>query len=496
MMSRITFGKRIGVGFAVAVVAVALMGIIAYRSAGLVAEASGWVKHTHVVIALLSDIDDRLTDAESADRGFALSGDETFLGPYQKARAEVPELIARLRTTMRDNLDRRAQLDDLEREAAERLAFATSVIETRRASGLEAAARLVATGEGRRLMARVRAIVGSVARDEERLLQERDAAMASTVRAARVSTLVFGVTSVLVVGVVSLLITRSLTGRISSAIQHLQGSAAELQTSASEQATAAKEQATATTQITATVRELLASSRQIAESTQRVARLAEQTGAAATGGEATLLRANEGMATIRLQVDAIVSHMLDLGRKSQQITAVLELINELSEQTNILAINATIEAAGAADEGRRFAAVADEIRKLADRVGASTKEIRALVDEVRGAASTTVVATEQGSKATDAGTRQFADLSENLRQIASLVLETSDASREIELSTRQQATAVEQVSSAMIDVTRSASEVESTSKQTVQVAGQLAELGQKLARMVRADAEPAGGAAA
>ena len=90
--------------------------------------------------------------------------------------------------------------------------------------------------------------------------------------------------------------------------------------------------------------------------------------------------------------------MLELGKKSQQIGSILEIIDELAEQTNILAINATIEAAGAGDSGRRFSVVADEIRKLADRVASSTKEIRTLIDEIRSAVNTTVMATESGSK--------------------------------------------------------------------------------------------------
>jgi methyl-accepting chemotaxis protein len=106
---------------------------------------------------------------------------------------------------------------------------------------------------------------------------------------------------------------------------------------------------------------------------------------------------------IRRQVDLIVTHMLDLGKKSQQIGGILEIINELAEQTNILAINATIEASGAGDAGKRFAVVADEIRKLADRVGGSTKEIRVLIEEIRSAVNTTVMATEGGSKAVDLG---------------------------------------------------------------------------------------------
>src|ERR1051326_6263946 len=102
--------------------------------------------------------------------------------------------------------------------------------------------------------------------------------------------------------------------------------------------------------------------------------------------------------------------MLDGGKKSQQVGGILEIINELAEQTNILAINATIEAAGAGESGRRFAVVADEIRKLADRVGASTKEIRVIVDDVRGAVNSTVMATEAGSKAVESGAGQVAEM--------------------------------------------------------------------------------------
>ena len=103
---------------------------------------------------------------------------------------------------------------------------------------------------------------------------------------------------------------------------------------------------------------------------------------AARSGDLTVEKGHESISGIRRQVDVIVHHMLDLGKKSQHIGSVLEIVSELAEQTNILAINASIEAAGAGDSGRRFGVVADEIRKLADRVGGSTKEIRGLIDEL------------------------------------------------------------------------------------------------------------------
>lgn len=298
---------------------------------------------------------------------------------------------------------------------------------------------------------------------------------------------ILAVISVLVIVltiVLAFVLTRALTSRIGAAVQRLQSSTAELQASATEQAATSKEQASATNEVTTTMKELLASSRKVAESTQRVVRIAEQTGTSAKMGQTTIRQASDGVSETKRQVDRIVSHMLDLGRKSQQIGAVLEIINELAEQTNILAINATIEAASAGESGRRFAVVADEVRKLADRVGASTKEVRVLIDEIRAASNTTVIATEQGLKAAEAGSQQFEQVTASFGEILDLVLTTSESAREIELASRQQTTALEQVSSAMLEVAQSSNQVEASSRQTVEVSNELASLSRALARIV------------
>ena len=176
--------------------------------------------------------------------------------------------------------------------------------------------------------------------------------------------------------------------------------------------------------------------------------------------------------------------MLELGRKSQQIGTVLDIVSELAEQTNILAINATIEASGAGEWGRRFAVVAEEIRKLADRTAGSAKEIRALIEDVRGAVNTTVMATEIGAKSVDAGARQFADATDSFRRIAQLVATTNDATREIELSTKQQTTAVEQVNLAASDTARVTRETEASATQTRQTASHLSGLSSNLLELV------------
>ena len=198
-------------------------------------------------------------------------------------------------------------------------------------------------------------------------------------------------------------------------------------------------------------------------------------------------RANESIGAIQKQVDLIVTHMLDLGRKSQQIGGILELINELAEQTNILAINATIEAAGAGESGRRFAVVGEEIRRLADRVGSSTKEIRHLIDDMRTAVNKTVMTTEGGNKVVEAGARQFAEVAAGFSKISDMVSTTTEAAREIELSTKQQSTAVEQVNVAVANVSQASKETEASSGQTLQTASELVVLSRELTKIVRAD---------
>ena len=281
-----------------------------------------------------------------------------------------------------------------------------------------------------------------------------------------------------------------LGGRVARPIAELavtcQSAAAELQAAANQQATGTKEQATSMNEISTTINELLASSRQIAESARRVAQIADHAGSAARSGDQTVHRSHDSISGIRKQVDLIVAHMLDLGKKSQQIGGVLEIINELAEQTNILAINATIEAAGGGESGKRFGVVADEIRKLADRVSGSTKEIRGLVEDVRSAVNATVMTTETGSKAVDAGAAQFGEVAAAFKQIVSLVGTNTEAGREIELTTKQQATAVEQVNAGVLSVGQATREMEASTAQTFQTATQLANVARDLSKLVSA----------
>lgn len=483
-----TFGKKMGFGFALSFVLLLIVGLLSSRGVESLAETSYQVARTHERLDHVNGLLSALKDAETGQRGFLVTGDDAYLEPYEAAQRELPELQRRLGELVADDSAQQRRLAAVAGVIVKLQANHKDRIEVRRRSGFDAALQLIRGGEGKRLMDEVRRLLTQMEDEERAQLKLRAEEVESAAAGVR-RAIVWGTAIALVFVVAAgLLLAKLLSGQIGAAVRHVQRSSAELQAAANQQAAGAREAATAMAEVAATISELLATSRQITESAQRVVGFAEQTGGAARSGDGTVRNARDSIATMRQQVDQVVDHMLELGRKSQQIGAVLDLVAELAEQTNILAINATIEATVAGDAGKRFSVVADEIRKLADRMAASTKEIRAQIDDVRGAVNATVMATEAGSKAVDAGARQFGEVAAAFGQIAALVVTTTEAAREIELSTKQQATAVEQLNVALTDTTQAARETEASSGQTLQTASQLADMSKGLLRLVQTSA--------
>lgn len=483
-----TFGKRLGIGFGFAGLVVLVIGIAGYYSTHRLIENDKLVNHTHQVRRDLAELLSELKDAETGQRGFVITGVEGYLAPYESSLVQIKATLDHVRMLTSDNAEQQRRLDLLIPLVERKLAELKTTIEMRRKDGFEATAKLISADEGKQYMDAMRKVINDMDRQEQDLLAVRGAEAEATAAATKSVILWGSLAGLILVAIFGGYMVTSLRKQIGSAVQHIQSSSTELQAAANQQTTVSREQAASMSEIATTIKELVATARQIAESAQRVAGIAEETARGARTGDQTLRTAQEAIANIRGQVDLIVSHMLDLGRKSQQIGGILEVINELSEQTNILAINASIEAAGAGESGRRFGVVADEIRKLADRVSGSTKDIKTLIEEIRGAVHTTVMATESGSKAVDVGTRHIRDVSTSFQQIARLVETTTEAAREIELSTKQQTTAVEQVNEAIANMAQAAKESEVSSTQTLQTVTELTGLSRNLARLIQPQA--------
>jgi methyl-accepting chemotaxis protein len=485
-----TFGRKIALGFGLSVFVLLTVGLVAYRSTNVLIENNANVAHSHLVLEDLAQLLSLTKDAETGQRGFVITGDETYLAPYQEALVPLAKTLSTVRSLTADNPRQQQRLDEAEVLIAAKLSELKRTIELRRAQGFEVTQKEIQGNVGKRAMDDLRKVLGSMDQEERDLLRVRGESAEASAQGAKTTIALGALLALVLVTAAGYIITRSLNRQLGTAISSIRSSSAELQAAATQQASGSREQSSATSEVSTTIRELLATSRQIAESAQRVARIAEETAGGARTGDQTVQKAQDAISSIKRQVDLIVGHMLDLGKKSQQAGGILEIINELAEQTNILAINASIEAAGAGESGKRFAVVADEIRKLADRVGGSTKEIRGLIEDIRAAVNTTVMATESGTKAVDAGNRQFGEVTASFRQIAGLVGTTTEAAREIELSTKQQATAVEQVNVAISNAAQATKENEASSNQTLQTATQLASLSRDLVKLIQQDTSP------
>jgi methyl-accepting chemotaxis protein len=487
-MSDWTFGRKLAAGFAAAVVLVIIMAGVAIQALRSVATDKDRVIDVNAALLVDAEVMHAARQQKSsAIRAYLLTREERYLGQAREARGSFLEALERLKRAVFSEAAR-SDIAEVERAEREHEGGVENVIALRRTEAqTEAVGRAFEDLDPvqNRLDAALRSYV---ARERRALEEAKQQSTDAAVRAQR-TLAALAVVTVLLAAAIGFFLARSLSRQIGNSVSQIQSSSAELQAAANQQATATREQVTAMTEIGTTISELLATSRQIAESAQRVAQIAEQTAGAANSGGAIMQTAHESITGIRRQVDLIVNHMLELGKKSQQIGAVLDIVAELAEQTNILAINATIEAAGAGETGKRFAVVADEIRKLADRVADSTKQIRSLIEDMRGSVNTTVMAIESGSKAVDSGTRQFSEVATAFGQITELVGATTEASREIGLSTKQQASAVEQVNVAIVDATQATKETEASSSQTLQTAVELSKLSRDLLRLVEPQAQ-------
>lgn len=483
-----TFGKKIALGFGLSFLLMLVIGGMAYRTIEALTRTSYAVAHTHDQLSQLNEYASLVSDLESQQRGLLLTSRPDYLEQINATVAALPGPVDRLRKLLGDDAALQQRFSDVVKQGGLKTDYMLKSVEIHRTEGKEAALRFVANGDGKDLMDELVRRTNALENELSSTLGQRAEEVESAATTAR-RTIFYGtLLGMVVILAAGVLLTRSLATQIGTTVQHVQRSSNELQTAATQQSTGAREASTAMTEITTTITELLTASRQIADSAQRVAGIAAQTAEAARQGDGTIQQAKESISAIRQQMDMVVDHMVDLGRKSQQIGSVLDIVSELAEQTNILAINATIEATGAGEMGRRFGVVADEIRKLADRVARSTKEIRSLIDDVRSAVNTTVMATETGSKAVDQGSQQFGEVASSFVRIGSLVSSTTEAAREIELSTKQQATAVEQVNVAITNTAQATRESEASAAQTFQTAKQLVNVSRDLLRMVQPDA--------
>ncbi len=210
-------------------------------------------------------------------------------------------------------------------------------------------------------------------------------------------------------------------------------------------------------EITSTMEELSASSTQIADYSHAVVDVANQTLDSSKKGADTMQNLQERMADIHQDSAVSLQEILQLGHQSKAISKVMDLINDLADQTKLIAFNAALEASSAGESGKRFSVVASEIRRLADSVTDSTSEIEGRIQEVQDSINRLVITSEKGSTSIQQGMQLSSETAHELSMLVDAASKTSNAAKQISLSTQQQKTASNQVVIALHDIANASS---------------------------------------
>ncbi len=277
---------------------------------------------------------------------------------------------------------------------------------------------------------------------------------------------------------------RRVMQEVQNSVNVLAPASTEILTSTTQVAASAAETATAVNQTSATVEEVKQTALVSNQKAQYVADLAQKTLHSSQAGRKSTEESIEVMSRIRDQMGSIAESIVRLSEQSQTIGQIIETVNDLTEQSNLLAVNAAIEAARAGEQGRGFAVVAQEVRSLAEQSKQATAQVRTILGDIQKATSAAVLATEQGSKAVDAGVRQSRQAGESIGILADSISEAARASTQITVSSQQQLVGMDQILLAMENIKQASVQNVSGTKLTEDAAQNIHELGQKLKGLV------------
>lgn len=282
-----------------------------------------------------------------------------------------------------------------------------------------------------------------------------------------------------------------MTKMVTHLVADLRSAAADIEreansalTTSSQQSAMAHEQASAISETSTTVAEIAQTAKQATSYADSVISGTQRSEALSTEGQKVVAESVAGMEKLGEQVRAIAVAITELNERTLQIGDIITTVRDVAEQSNLLALNASIEAAKAGDHGRGFAVVAMEMRALAEQSKVAAIQVRALLGEVQKGTKAAVAATDEGSRRAQAAMALAQSAGSAILGLAEVIKESSAAARQIAGNTRQQTIGVEQIATAMSELSVAMADSVNGTRQIEQVAGNLSNLSKKFSELV------------
>jgi methyl-accepting chemotaxis protein len=569
-----TIGTKIGGGFAMALAALLIIGVVSYRSTTGLIDTAAMVDHTHLVLENLEKLLSTMKDAETGQRGFLVTGEERYLEPYTAAIGQADQILKTVRELTQDNPNQQRRLDALEPLIAGKFTELKETIDLRRdpVKGFEAARQVVITDKGKGLMDEVRKVVLDMESEENALLKRRSdeaklsadqthssiiwgtffafaflsvagfsiarnisvplnqisgvaekiangdlsatvaaddrgdevgrlsrtfsrmirslqemADVAKKIAASDLRVQIKPQSEADVLGNAFVIMVQNLrrtTIELAEGVNVLASSASEILAATTQVAAGAAETGTAIAQTTSTVEEVKQTAQVSSQKAKYVSDSAQKATQVAQTGRKSVDASIDGMKKIQTQMESIAESVVKLSEQSQAIGEIIASVNDLAEQSNLLAVNAAIEAAKAGEHGKGFAVVAQEVKSLAEQSKQATAQVRTILNDIQKATTAAVLATEQGSKAVETGVKQSTEAGDAIRLLADGITEAAQAATQIAASSQQQLVGTDQVAMAMENIKQASAQNMAGTKQAEIAAHGLHDLGQKLKQLV------------
>ena len=272
---------------------------------------------------------------------------------------------------------------------------------------------------------------------------------------------------------------------LSEAISVLASSSNEIAATTSELASGTEQTAIAVSETTTTVEQVKQTANVSSQKAKHVSEIALGAAQVSQNGTRLVKETLEGIGNIKEQVEYIAGTIIKLAEHNQAIGEIIAAVDDIAEQANLLAVNASIEASKAGEHGKGFMIVAQEIKSMSELSKQATKQVRSILNDIQKSSSAAVLATERGSKAVEATVRQSSGTGETIQKLAGSINEASQAVIQIAASSQQQLIGMDQVAVAMNSIKQATTQNAASTKQVEITIRNLQELGSRLKEMVR-----------